>query len=92
MKIENDLIEFEVADIAQFSPALQDDLQFRAGVTPSHEYLSARVNAVLEEATVVHDKDRLEQVKDVCLVYAKADSATQDVVKTALGIAIVAPA
>lgn len=87
MIILNDQVVFEASDIAQFSAALQEDLVFRAGPqTTSHEYLSLRVNAVLAEATHIHDKERLTKVEDVSLVLAKADEAKLAEVKLALGI------
>lgn len=87
MIITNDQIVFAATDLAQFSPQLQVDLAFRAGVqTTAHEYLSARVNAILEESTNVHNKDSVEKVEDVALAFAKAGKGVQDSIKVILGI------
>lgn len=87
MTITNDQIVFEVSDLLEFSPQLQADLVFRAGPqTTAHEYLSARVNAILEESTNVHNKDSVEKVEDVALAFAKAGKGVQDSIKVILGI------
>lgn len=87
MNIINDQIEIEPSDIAALSPELQAAVTFRAGPqTTPHEYLSARFNAVLEESSLVHIKDLLASVENISLAVAKADAATQDAVKTLVGI------
>lgn len=87
MKIINDQIQFEATDIAQFSVALQESIVHRAGPqTTPHEYLSARINAVLEEAVNTHNEYRLKQDKPTCLAFVRADAATQNTVKELLGV------
>lgn len=91
MTITNDILTFENSDLLQFSTALQSAIIFRAGVQVPSEYLSIRINAVLQECLKVHNDARLAdpENQEISLAFAKADTATQNQVKSTLGIAMV---